>query len=122
MHPPTGRWSACRSEQEEVPMRRIWLVALSGALATGAIALAMDDASAARRGGGVHRAGGVHAGGVNRAARAAYRPGVNRAARVSANRVGWNNNWNRPAWGVGAAAAATGLAIGATAAAASGTG
>lgn len=112
-------------------MKRIWLVALSGALATATMALAMDEASAARRGGGYSR-GGVHAGGINRGgmraaninrrAVAVNRPGVNRAGIAyrsgwGGNRVGWNDNyWNRPGWGVAAAGAAVGLAAGAAAA------
>ena len=114
-------------------MKSLLLVALSAATAAATMALAMDDASAQSRRSGVNRAG-VNAGGVNRGA--VNRAGVNRAGigrvgvdrvgidrvgvgyragLVGANRVGWNDNWNRPGWGV----AATGLAIGATAASAS---
>lgn len=97
-------------------MKSLLLVALSAATATATMALAMDDASAAARRSGVNRVGvnrvGIDRVGVNRVG-IGYRPGLD-----GGNRVGWNdnwNNWNRPGWGV----AATGLAIGATAASAS---
>ena len=114
-------------------MKRICLVALSAATVTATMALAMDDASAQRRG-GVNRAG-VHAGGINRVGvnrvgvnrigvnrAGVYGRGVNRAGiayrpgLVAGNRVGWDgnrNNWNRRGWGVAGAS----LALAATAAA-----
>ena len=52
-------------------MKRIWLMALTGALATSTMALAVDDASALTRA-GVSRAG-IHRVGINRV-------GVNRVA------------------------------------------
>ncbi len=103
-------------------MKRVWLVALSAATVTASMAVAMDDASAARRS-GINR-GGVHAGNINRRPAAVYRAGVNRSGLAYrsgyGNRVGWNHNWNY--WGnpgLGLGLAATGLAIGATAASAS---
>jgi hypothetical protein len=111
-------------------MKRMGLVALSILTVATTMALAMDDASAAARRGGVNR-GGVHAGGINRAGGVnrvgvnrvginrvgVNRPGiVNRPGLVAASSAGWNdnwNNWNRPGLGL----AATGLAIGATRAA-----
>jgi len=104
-------------------MKSLLLVALSAATATATMALATDDASAAARRSGVNRAD-VNAGGINRYPGAVNRAGVNRVGigyrpgLDGGNHVGWNdnwNNWNRPGWGV----AATGLAIGATAASAS---
>src|SRR5262245_20024546 len=99
--------------EEEASMKRILFVALSGALATVTMVVAMDDASAARRV-GVSAAGGVRAVGINRGAvRAAgiNRAGVHRSGlayrAAYRNRVGWNGNyWNRPAWGLAAAGAA----------------
>jgi hypothetical protein len=89
-------------------MKRICILVLSAASMTAAMALAVDDASAQRRG-GVGRIG-VGGGGVNRA-------GLNR---VGSNRIGVNRAGlgYRPGLGV----AAAGLAIGATASAAYGYG
>src|SRR6476659_1970281 len=72
-----GAVSASKDQQES-PMKRIWLIALTSALATSTMALAVDDASAVTRA-GVSRAG-VNRVGVNRV-------GVNR---VGVNRVGLN--------------------------------
>ena len=84
-------------------MKRVWLVALSAATVTASMAVAMDDASAARRS-GINR-GGVHAGNINRRPAAVYRAGVNRSGLAYrsgyGNRVGWNHNWNywvTPGW------------------------
>ena len=103
-------------------MKKLLLVALSAANATATLALAMDDASAAARRGGVNRAsvnaGGVNRGGVNRAG--VNRVGVNRVGidRVGVNGVGIDRvGVNRA--GIGyrpglAAIASAGMTIGIT--------
>ena len=99
-------------------MKRIWLIALTSALATSTMALAVDDASAVTRAGvsraGVHRVGvnrvGVNRVGINRAGIGYGRAGIG-YGRALANRGGWNGYY-RPGLGV-----AAGEALGAAAAA-----
>src|SRR4029079_10416203 len=69
--------------QQELSMKRIWLIAATGVLATSTMALAVDDASALTRA-GVSRAG-INRVGVNRV-------GINRVGvnRIGVNRVGGN--------------------------------
>src|SRR6185503_11836084 len=101
-------------------MKRIWFVALSGALATATMAFAVDDASAYRRAAGVRAVayGGIATRGVYRRAyrRAAYGVGdagvgayglgYGLAAR-RAGLAGWNDEsyWDLGARRVGAAVA-----------------
>ena len=99
-------------------MKRIWLVALSGALATATMAFAVDDASAYRRAAGVRAVayGGIATRGVYRRAyrRAAYGVGAyglgayGVAARPAAV-AGWNDE---SYWGLGARPVRAAVAVG----------
>src|SRR4051812_19602072 len=108
--------------RQELPMKRIWLAALTGVLATSTMALVVDDASALTRA-GVSRAG-IHRVGVNRVG--VNRVAVNRA-RIGYGRVGlgyrsvglgYRGGWygNRVGYRPGLGIAAAGVALGTTAA------
>jgi hypothetical protein len=96
-------------------MKRVCLVALSGAIATATMAFAVGDASAQYRGRAVGVAAydnvyapGVYAPGVDRrTARRAYRQAAYTGVGLGAD-AGWNNAMYRGAPGYGAAAVAAG--------------
>ena len=96
-------------------MKRVWLIALSGAIATATAAFVVGDASAQYRGRaiGVAAYHGVYAPGVyRRTARRAYRRAAYAGVEPSVG-IGWNNaaSWDTAGSGVGAAA----VVVGATA-------
>jgi len=106
-HGPTRATAVVVGEREEVTMKRLWLVPLSGALVTVVMAASVDTASAYRA--GVYR-GGVARAGVARAG--VYRGGVARAGIYRGGVYGTRYGYYRP----GLRAAAAGLAVGAAAA------
>jgi BA14K-like protein len=115
--PADGVVSASEYQQEKL-MKRMCLAALTGALAISTMAVAIDVASAATRGGvyrgGVNRVGVGHVGvgrvGVGRAGIGYGRAGIGYGRAALAYRGGWNGYYGR---GLGVAA---GVALGTAAA------
>jgi hypothetical protein len=126
-----AEWCQRVSIQQEKLMKRICLAALTGALAISTVAVAIDVASAAPRGGayrggvnrvGVGRVGGVNRVGVNRVgvgygrAGLGYGRGIGYGRGALAYRGGWNGYY-RPGLGLAAGAVlGTAAAIGTAAA------
>ena len=93
-------------------MKRVWLIALSGAIATATMALVVGDASAQYYGRAVDAAAydNMYAQGVyRRTARRAYRQAAYTGVGIG-DGVGWNNAgyWGSPGYAVGAATVAAG--------------